>query len=403
MNNRKRILFVAEAVTLAHVTRLLEFAETLDPQRYQVFFACAAGYQHLHAEAGFERRIIHSIPPQQFADALTRGTPLYDYETLQIYLKEDLKLLEEVRPDLVVGDFRLSLAVSAPLARTTYAAVINAYWSPYYVEKRAPFPEHALADIFGARLAGALFNLVQPIVFARHAKALNRLRRENGLEPLGSLRHAYTHGDYTLYLDVPSLVPTVDAPSNHRYIGPVVRAPSIGLPEWWDSVPQDRTCVYVSFGSSGAVQRLPVVLEGLKRVEGPPFIMVSTAGRAELDVASEHIRTASFIRGSDAARRSRLVIGNGGSTAGYQALAEGVPVLGIPSNMDQYLAQGAIVRAGAGRLIRAGQVTAETVRSTVTEILNIESYYAAARRIAEEFARYDAMKNFRAFVDEVTG
>jgi UDP:flavonoid glycosyltransferase YjiC (YdhE family) len=40
---RKKILFVAEAVTLAHVGRPLALAQMLDRQRYDVHFACAPG------------------------------------------------------------------------------------------------------------------------------------------------------------------------------------------------------------------------------------------------------------------------------------------------------------------------------------------------------------------------
>ncbi|QBQ54467.1 glycosyltransferase [Nitrosococcus wardiae] len=400
-DHRKRILFVAEAVTLAHVTRLAELAGGLDLKRYEIFFACDNSSKYFHPQPTFTHFNIHSISPKLFRKALEKGSPLYNYETLKGYVQEDLRILDKIKPDLVVGDFRLSLAVSAPQRKIPYAAVTNAYWSPYYIERWAPFPEHLLGRILGVTIASALFRLAQPIVFARHARAMNRLRETNGLPPLGDLRHVYTHGDYTLYLDVPSLVPIVNAPSNHYYLGPIVKAPSISLPDWWDEVPADQPCVYVSFGSSGAVEKLLEVIKGLSEIRPPLFLMISTAGRTEINFTSKNIRAASYIRGSDAARLSQLVISNGGTTAGYQALAEGVPVLGIPSNMDQYLAQMAITKAGAGRLLRAGKVNALAVRNASSEILNSTGYYTTARRLAAEFTHYDAIKNFCAFVDKV--
>ena len=60
----------------------------------------------------------------------------------------------------------------------------------------------------------------------------------------------------------------------------------------------------------------------------------------------------------EAAARAKLVICNGGSPASQQALAAGVPVLGISSNMDQFLNMGAVVQAGAGILLRADRLDA---------------------------------------------
>lgn len=44
---RRRILFVAEAVTLAHVVRPFALAQSLDPSRYEVHFACDPRYNQL--------------------------------------------------------------------------------------------------------------------------------------------------------------------------------------------------------------------------------------------------------------------------------------------------------------------------------------------------------------------
>ena len=48
-------------------------------------------------------------------------------------MADDLELIRRIEPDVVVGDFRLSLAVSAPMAGVPYIALANAYWSPFAV------------------------------------------------------------------------------------------------------------------------------------------------------------------------------------------------------------------------------------------------------------------------------
>ena len=58
-----------------------------------------------------------SQPPSAFVEALARGRPLYAAQTLRDYVQDDLRLLAAHRPDAVIGDFRLSLSISAGHAR----------------------------------------------------------------------------------------------------------------------------------------------------------------------------------------------------------------------------------------------------------------------------------------------
>ena len=399
MTRRKRILFFAEAVTLAHVTRPLVLAGALDTSRYDIHFACTDGYDWLLESSGFSRWSINSISPEQFMHALATGSRLYDFKTLSSYVEDDLRVLDAVSPDLVVGDFRLSLAVSAPLREVPYVALANAHWSPYAISG-FPLPEHPMVPIFGVTVANAMFQMVRPAVFAYHGMPMNRLRRRHGLVPLGDLRRVYTHGDYTLYKDVPELIPTNnDRPANHRYIGPVLWSPEVPSPDWWDSLDPHKPCIYVTLGSSGNVDLLPAVVEALGQL--PVTAMVATAGRQELGQVPDNIHVSDYLPGQDAARRADLVICSGGSATAYQALSEGVPVLGIAANMDQYLTMNGICAAGAGRLIRAGQTNAKAVYESVKDLLGDEKYRHAARQIAEQFRQYDAPTRFCSFIEEL--
>jgi UDP:flavonoid glycosyltransferase YjiC (YdhE family) len=108
-----------------------------------------------------------------------------------------------------------------------------------------------------------------------------------------------------------------------------------------------------------------------------------------------------FVRGREVARQARVVVSNGGSTTGYQALGEGTPVIGMPSNFDQYLATQAIVAAGAGLLLKARQATPDNIEASIAQALGDAEMQAAARRIAERFASHDSAATFRSFVAEV--
>ncbi|MCB1877302.1 MAG: glycosyltransferase [Chromatiales bacterium] len=399
MVERKKVLFVSEAVTLAHVVRPAVLASALDSSRYQVEFASDDRYGFCLEGRGFTTHRIHSKSPQAFLDVLSKGAPLYSYEELKDYVMEDRELLKSVRPDLVVGDFRLSLAVSAAVEGIPYASLVNAHWSPYSTQSRFPIPDLPPVRLFGSRVVGFFFHLVQESVFRQHAKALNRLRKEYGLEVLPDLRAAYTHGDRVLYLDVPELVPTGNLPANHRYIGPVQWAPKMDLPNWWDEQPTDRPLVYVTLGSSGKVDLLPAVLQTLGAL--PIYGLVATAGRKHIEEVPENMRVVDFLPGDLAARRADLVICNGGSATVYQALGEGTPVLGIASNMDQHLTMGCVEKAGAGVLLRSDEFEGGKFDHAVRRMLDEVQFGAAAERVKVWFLAYPAEALFTEVVADM--
>jgi UDP:flavonoid glycosyltransferase YjiC (YdhE family) len=399
IGRKRRILFFAEAVTLCHVSRPLVLAKGLDPDRYDLFFACAPQHHRLLDGLRCEALPLRSVSGGQFLAALADGKPVYDTETLRSYVREDLNLLGSVAPDLVVGDFRLSLAASAPLARVPYMTVTSAYWSPY-VRQRFPVPELPLTRAVGARLAGPLFRLARPLAFAYHARPLNRVRRENGLSSLGhDLRRTYTWADHTLYADAPELVPTKDLPANHHYLGPILWSFPVHLPAWWATLPDDKPRIHVSLGSSGRGQLLPSVLEALRGL--PVVATVATSGREEVRDPPPNAHVADYLPGIEASREADLVVCHGGSAPAYVALAVGTPVLGIPSNLDQHLTIQHIRDAGAGALIRSEEASPTRIRSTLAEMLANPAYAEGARRLAAAFGQHDAVGKFRRLVDEV--
>ncbi|MCB1850350.1 MAG: glycosyltransferase [Gammaproteobacteria bacterium] len=399
--SRRKILFVAEAVTLAHVVRPLVMASSLNHDDYDVHIATASGFEFCYRNNDFPHWNINSISPERFMAALASGKPLYDFPTLKAYAEEELELFDKVNPDIVVGDFRLSLAVSAVTRKIPYVATVNAHWSPYSAFERFPVPDLPAVRLFGEKLVAAVFHRFQPVIFATHARPLNRLRKAYGLKPLGDLRCAYTWGDQTLYLDAPQLVPTRNLPPNHHYVGPAIWSPDTPLPEWWDNLESATPCVYVTLGSSGAIDLLPLVIEILGNM--PVNVLLATAGRSKLLDVPGNVRCSDYLPGSDAAQRSALVVCNGGSATVYQALAKGVPVLGIASNMDQHLTMACVEQVGAGISVRSDAASPRLIEQKLQTLLADHRYLAAARQVQEWFEEYQLERRFPQFLDWFSG
>ena len=397
-----RILFVSENIALSQLVRLLVLARSLDPARYEVHFAASSFDPSLFGETSFRRWTLPTVEPRLVFEAVEKGRRPYSARHLERYVEDDLALIRAVDPHLIVGDMRLSLAVSAPLCSVPYAPLINAYWSPFALRDGFPMPEHPMVRAVGVERASRFYPMVLPRVLAHFAAPLNSVRQKHGLPPVGDLLHMLTHGDFTLYPDVPELTPVrSDLPARHRFLGPLTWSPDMALPAFWDRLDPGRPLVYATMGSTGAADKLPAVLAGLGQISAD--VVVATLGRHPALAAGERVFFADLLPGDRVCERAALVVCNGGASTAYQALAAGVPVLGIPRNFDQYLAMDAIERAGAGVLLRSGLLTAEQVSAKALLLLGSTSARDRASALQKAFRRAPATLRFGQWLEQTLG
>lgn len=389
----KKILLMAHDVTLAHLGRPLRLAEGLIADGHDVTLAASADSSRFLKD--FPGRV-HTLAPTgkaRFIDNLAKGRPVFDFATLQRFTEEDEAILATLRPDLVIGDFRITLSISARRAGVPYATITNAYWSPAFTP-RYVVPNLPMVPILGVGLSQVLFDLVRPLAFAVHAQPMNRLRRHYGLPSLGpDLRRIYTDADLALFSDVPEIygLPP-DSEQGGVFLGPIDWSPDVPRPGWWEQLDAQRTTIYVTLGSSGASELLPPLIEGLGQLDAQ--LMVSSAG-APLPQTGQQVFCADYLPGTAAAARADLVVCNGGSPTSYQALVQGTPVLGIPGNLDQYLNMHYLEKAALGRCLRGTHLSAGLVADAARRLLQDDAVAAATRRFAQRAQAYDCAARLR--------
>jgi len=397
--SRKRILFLAEGATMAHFVRPLALANSLDTNCYEIYFYAPPQFSPHLRNKPFTVGALASMPGEQFLANIARGAPLFPADVLRGYVKQDRELFASIRPDLVIGDMRLSLPISARLDGIPYAVIMNAYWSPYG-RRRSILPSLPLTSVVPPRLLSPLYKLTEPLVYAIHLAGMNRVRREFGVTELPrDIRAMYTDGDYVLYADIPEFVPTTNLPRTHRYVGICQWTPATAKPEWWDRMRADRRPkVFVSLGSSGPLRVLPGLLRVLDR--RPVAVILSTSGR-ELPAAAGSAYVAGLLPFTETASEASVVVSHGGSGGLYPAIAAGTPVLGIPGNADQHLSTGVLEESGAGLGVRVEEASEQRLESALEKLLSQPQYRAAARKWAGVYARYDSGGLFRKFVADV--
>jgi UDP:flavonoid glycosyltransferase YjiC (YdhE family) len=215
---------------------------------------------------------------------------------------------------------------------------------------------------------------------------MNALRKQYGMSDLGgNLQAVYTDADVVCYCDLPSLFHLHEAPASHRIIGPLIWSPAVSVPSWWEGLPENRPLAYLSLGSSG---RADLAMPAANALVAAGFaVMMSTAGaaiNAQEDAQKDSIFQAPMLPGLDACRRADIVVCNGGSPTTQQALTAGKPVIGIPSNLDQFLNMQALQVAGVGRTVRADRFSQSDLEVAARELAQSEAIKARVASMTAE-------------------
>lgn len=398
MNPRaKRLLFVAEGATLAHVGRPLLLATAMAARGYEVTFAGPDRYRHW-SPPNLPWRTLETQAPELFAARLASGRRLYREGRLASYIADDLNLIGEVRPDLVIGDFRLSLAASARTAGVPYAAIANAYWSPQR-RLRPPAPVMVGAGALPAWTRRLLFRAAPQVAMRWQANPISAALARHGVMVGGDLRKVFTEADVTLYADHPGLFPAVVASDREVFLGPLAWSPDGPLPAWWNDVPRDRPLAYLTLGSSGVGgEGATMILEALA-AEGYSVIM-ATAGRV---APADHpgVFAADFLPGDAACARAELIVCNGGSPAVNQAIVAGLPVLGVCSNLDQMLNMRAAQSRGIGLMLRSDGLSRDRLRGALRR-LREERFVATAGTMRTEATALDPAEILATVISRLT-
>ncbi len=387
-------LFVAESVTLAHVLRPLTLAARLGKQGHPVHFATSEAFRPWVEKHGLIFHPIQCQSSDQFLTRLDRAKSVVDETLLSRQIAEDLELLNRVRPSLVIGDFRLSLNISARVAATPYLGIVNAYWCSFD-PSTMPLPESPFLRALGNPVASRIYSLVPTWIPKRvlkeQAGGINRLRRKHHLAPYRYLTDAYVDADWLALADIPELFPipsTFQVP--HTYLGPLSGSPECELPDWWDQLGSDLPIIYFNLGSSGRQEIVPQVLDSLRGLQARWMVVSPTPPATR----APNVYWARALPGHLACERADLLICNGGAPSVNQALAAGKPVVGITRNFDQVIHMSGLARQEFARTFRSWDLDPAELRESVEHLLRDPAPREAARRIASVMRSYDVQSRF---------
>ena len=221
----------------------------------------------------------------------------------------------------------------------------------------------------------------------------------NGLHRLGAgtASRLYGYRVTTMWnsadLNIVATLPRLDPasrrprPDNLRWVGPIIAAP--GSPQR-----EDWPLVLVSMSTNGFRGQRRTVERVINALASLPVRAVVTTGGVlnpnDLPKAA-NVDVVGYVDHGELMPRCSLVVGHGGHSSSFRALAHDLPLLVIPASplSDQRMIGASIAAAGAGLTLRRTAST-EVIRRAITSLLTAPEYRSAATRIGAVVRASDA-------------
>lgn len=400
----KKLLFLAEAVSLAHVGRPLVLAQWAFQYGYEIHFACSseglkkAGISNL----SFFTHSLTTISSSSFYGRVQKGRFFYTQEEMKTYVSEEIKLIEKVKPDLIISDFRLTASISAELCNKPLLNLSNSHWSPN-ADCPFPAPQVGFFKWLPKKISETLFSLIRPFAFRFFAEDLNKVRRHFGLEEKKDFRELYTDGSHTAYLDMPNFTKLSKLPKGHFFLGPIIWSTPI---KNQNITLQSTENVYISMGSTGNNKLIDPILKAVLKTNASIILSgVSPEEEADLLKRHENLKCRSVIKQllnpEEILVKCKLTICHGGSGTVYQSLSFGVPVLCFPSNPDQSLVSYAIENLQLGSYVDTVNPTEKTIFKAIQKCFNNSQMIHNATTYSQKITQQQSENKWLQFLENL--
>ena len=333
--------------TLSHIGKCLALREVLEARGHEVFLTVSAARAAFVERFGRERYFV--LPDIQEADAgLAPAFSWFRPKRFEACVRAEVDLLQQLRPDAVLGVFRFTGVLSAALAGVPYDSLICGSMTP------------ACTDVlgFGADEPGSGEQAAALRFYRRTcARLMNPALVDLGLDPMEDAWQLL-QGRRTFLWDFPEFQPLPQTPGYH-HVGPV---------HWsgWPRPENGRDALdlleypiaYVAFGTGsvppGLLRHLVEVLWQMGY--SVALALGGQAAIADLPVSPSRLAVFDFLPVEDVLARTSLVVCHGGQGLIFEAMRQRIPVFVLPLQLEQAQNGVCVERMGCGRRLLRGEV-----------------------------------------------
>jgi zeaxanthin glucosyltransferase len=307
---------------------------------------------------------------------------------LDMYLQETPSALRQTEVDaLLVDEIAFTSPTVAQIARLPYFIISP---SVPHVFGWDDFPW-----LSGYKYSASWLSLIETALFEVSAlrmhgpirRALDKYRRQAGLEPVRQARKSFPELAQITQLPECLDLPRSTLPGNFHYTGPFTNRTARSHVDFpWDRL-DGRPIIYASLGTTRNAQAfvLRLIAEACQDLDLQ--LVMSLGGRFDpemfLDLPGNPVVT-KFAPQLELLRLATIVITHGGANSVFEALMEGKPMVAIPLALDQPAVATRLARLGIAEVLPVMRLSARKIHRAVTKVLNDPSYRDAAVKMQAE-------------------
>ncbi|MBI1747263.1 MAG: hypothetical protein HYR55_11820 [Acidobacteria bacterium] len=387
----KRILLIADANFLAHMSRLVEIAKVLKRAGHEVIVAGDGEFMFLPREEGIATDSVFTVARERTLELAERaGLVGYRWwrDTIYRSIRSDIECIERNAPDVVVGDMHWTLSASCRVTNVPYVSVTNGLWTNYSSAPLSAIAGHFSTKLLGEKLAGRILPAMKKWFGAYWALPYRQFQKEHNLTGRFNNLFDIVEGNLTLLADIPEYAPTKDLPPTMHYTGPILWNPKLPDPEWLARLDPRRPTLYFTMGSSGNPE---FFREAIARFGNTHYQIIMTTGGFYTGNGAppKNVFIARFANGLRLMEKSDIVINHGGNGTIYQAIAAGKPVIGIPTHVDQDINLQRVESLKFGLRVPPGRHAGRKLVEAIETILTCDSFRHKAQELQSCVLKYN--------------
>ncbi|MDQ1556590.1 MAG: hypothetical protein QOI02_1592 [Actinomycetota bacterium] len=299
---------------------------------------------------------------------------------LEELVEADIAAIEQVRPDVVVADTRVSAALAAEMLGVPRLELMH-FLPSHNVRPRF---RHGWQNLSGPVGAIARRAHLKAPADAGLVEVINVVRRRRGLNRVAGL---WEQTDTVACTTTPVLDPGPELPDSWNYVGPILWSAPGELPS--SLADRQRPLVYVTQGSTGSSALLHRAIDEL--ADQPVDVLVTTAHLCdpeELAARADNVVARRYLPGQACMRAADVAVIHGGHLTGCEAHRAGVPVVVLPHAADHWRWASRADRLGTGLPIAPWGPRGSVARG-VRRVLRDDRFRSAASAIAQHLVDWD--------------
>ena len=347
MNKKKKVLFFPFEL-LAHYLRCLVLADRYNKDEYEIYFVYSDAYHSFVEAHGYKTFVAPGFDPSAVMTCAAKFEFSWlEYKSMEQVLLGQIAAIEELQPDLVIGDVAPTLKMATEYTGVPYTALMNGYMSPYYARGRKisrTHPAYPFLERMPDALATQFTAYGEQLAFWKIHKPFKQLRKKYNLQQVRSYLWE-NQGDENLICDLPELFPQRNLPSNYKIIGPLIytqQDPETAM--LLNRLDISKPTICVCLGSTGN-------WEAMQFLNDPYYsrFNIIAAGDKRRKLAATHIISRPFLNLPEVLERSDLMICHGGNGTINSGVVKGVYMLCLTAHFEQEWNVEALERHGLGR------------------------------------------------------